>query len=276
MECCNKTLQRFDISITFWSGIFVPLSFLFLFLFLFLRKGNRLFTYFWIKVASLANIRRSVCVVKRFRSRFKIWNKGSCLLYLIFYKKGWIINVSRQGFTLLQIWIYRNNFKNESRLILNLFHHLGVNLIFFVFLAKKFKWKRRELILLYFFLNERDDSRIGRKKRLKTTNWRRLKSLVTKLSVELKRAYAWKFFFTLRPEFFQNRIANFRFISTIETIGGFILTNGCLHPAPRKFHGFDSASVGKKPKVLNLTIQLFEVRPPLPSTTFYIIPNTFS
>lgn len=77
----------------------------------------------------------------------------------------------------------------------------------------------------------------------------------------MKRAYAWKFFFTLRPEFFQNRIANFRFISTIETIGGFILTNGCLHPAPRKFHGFDSASVGKKPKVLNLTIQLFEVRP---------------
>lgn len=142
-------------------------------------------------------------VLDRGFSRFKIWNKGSCLLYLIFYKKGWIINVSRQGFTLLQIWIYRNNFKNESRLILNLFHHLGVNLIFFVFLAKKFKWKRRELILLYFFLNERDDSRIGRKKRLKTTNWRRLKSLVTKLSVELKRAYAWKFFFTLRPEFFR-------------------------------------------------------------------------
>lgn len=140
-------------------------------------------------------------VLDRGFSRFKIWNKGSCLLYLIFYKKGWIINVSRQGFTLLQIWIYRNNFKNESRLILNLFHHLGVNLIFFVFLAKKFKWKRRELILLYFFLNERDDSRIGRKKRLKTTNWRRLKSLVTKLSVELKRAYAWKFFFILGRNF---------------------------------------------------------------------------
>lgn len=124
-------------------------------------------------------------------------------------------------------------------------------------------------INFFFSFFERKRRFKDRKKRLKTTNWRRLKSLVTKLSVELKRAYAWKFFF-IGPEFFWTVLRNFRFISTIETIGGFILTNDAC-TGSRKFRGFDSVR-WKKAKSIKFDNPTVWSSP----TTFYIIPNTFS